>query len=62
MYVPRFASFRDFSVVTLKKIMSEMLWNFRDHLAETGVTTSNTNRHMFALSSVFSHDVETRII
>jgi len=62
MYVSRFASFRDFGVVTRDKIMSYMLWDFRDHLAETGIATSTINRHMSALSSVFSHALETRII
>jgi len=62
MYVSRFAFFRDFGFATLEKIMSEMLCDFRDHLTETGIATSNTNRHMFALASVFSHAVETRII
>ena len=42
--------------------MSEMLWDFRDHLVETGIATSTINRNMFALNSVFSHAVETRII
>ena len=62
MYVSRLASFRDFGVVTLDKITSEMLCHFRDHLAETGIATSTINRHMSALSSVFSHALETRII
>ena len=62
MYVSRFATFRDFGVVTLDKITSDMLWDFRDHLAETGIATSTINRHMSALSSVFSHALETRII
>ena len=58
MYVSRFVSLRDFGVVTLDKILLEMQWDFRDHLAETGIATSITNRHMFALSSVFNHAVE----
>ena len=58
MDVSRFVSFRDFGVVTLDKIMLEMRWDFRDHRAETGIATSITNRHMFALSSVSSHAVE----
>ena len=62
MYVSRFVSLRDFGVVTLDKILLEMQWDFRDHLAETGIATSITNRHMFALSSVFSQAVEARII
>lgn len=62
MYVSRFASFRDFGFGTLDKIMSEMLWDFRDHLEETGIATSTINRNMFAMTSVFSQIVETRII
>ena len=62
MYVSRFVSFRDFGFGTLDKIMSEMLWDFRDHLADTGIATSTINRNMFALTSVFSHAVETCII
>ena len=62
MDVSRFVPFRDFGVVTLDKIMLEMRWDFRDHLAETGIATSITNRHMFALSSVFSHAVEAHNI
>ena len=62
MYVSRFVSVRHFGVVRLDKIMLEMLWNFRDYLAETGIATSTTERHMSALSSVFSHAVEARLI
>ena len=62
MYVSRFVSVCHFGFVTLDKIMLEMLWNFRDHLVETGIATSTTERHMFARSSVFSHAVKARII
>lgn len=62
IYVSRFVSFCDFGVVTLDKIMLEILWDFREHLAETGIAISTNNRHMFALSSVFSNAVEASII
>ena len=39
-----------------------MLWDFRDHFAETDIATSTTNRYMFAVSSVFNHAVEARIL
>ena len=50
MYVSSFAAFRDFGFGTLDKTMSEMLWNFRDHLAETGIATSTINCNMFVLT------------
>ena len=62
MYISHFASLPDFGFDTLDKIMSEMLWHFRDHLAETGIATSTINRNMCALHSVLSHAVEPRII
>ena len=62
MYILRFTSFRDFVVVTLDKIISEMRWYLRDHLADTGIATSTVNRHISALFSVFSNALETCII
>ena len=58
MYVSRFAAFRDLGVKPLDQIDYDDLWDFRDHLGELGIATSTINRHMSALSGVFTHAVE----
>lgn len=62
MYVSRFANFRDFGVKPLDQIDYDDLWDFRDHLAELGIATSTINRHMSALSGVFTHAIEARLL
>ena len=62
MYVSRFAEFRDLGVKPLDQIDYDDLWDFRDHLGELGIATSTINRHMSALSGVFTHAVEARLL